>query len=61
MFGEHPGYVDVRIRISVYNPITKREERLPDVGFDIEVSTFKEVEMMVHLMADRIKRWIAGY
>lgn len=61
MFGKHPGYVDVRIRISVYNPVTKRAENLPEKGFDVLASTIEEVDDMLRLMEERIKRWIAGY
>jgi len=60
MFRDHPGYVDVRIRVSVYNPITKREERLPGKEIAILVSSAEEVDKMMDIIGDRLEDWAAG-
>lgn len=60
-FGQHPGYVDVRIRFSVYNPISQQEERLPGKEIGLLISSIEEVDAMVQLITRTLTDWIAGW
>src|SRR5688572_22547085 len=38
-FGPHPGLAEIRIKVFVYNPIAKREVRLPGKQLDLLIGT----------------------
>lgn len=59
-FGPHPGYVDTRIRISIYNPVSRQEERLPDKGIELLVSSIEEVDQMLLVMTRSLEDWSKG-
>lgn len=59
-FGQHPGYVDLKIRFSIYNPITQQEERLPGKEMKLEVSSIEEVDAMTIVIREALIDWIAG-
>jgi hypothetical protein len=59
-FGPHPGYVDTRIRISIYNPVSRQEERLPDKGIELLVSSIEEIDQMLFVMTKALEDWSLG-
>lgn len=59
-FGSHPGYVDLKIRLSIYNPMTQQEERLPGKEIGLYVSTIEEVDDMVKVITEVLTEWTAG-
>jgi hypothetical protein len=60
MFGDHPGYVDLTIRVSVYNPLSRREEKLPGKELSLLVSSVEEVDEMLRVIEATLRNWIAG-
>lgn len=59
-FGPHPGYVDIKIRISLYNAMNQRETRLPGKDLQLLVSSVEEVDDLIRLMEKMIRMWIGG-
>lgn len=59
-FGPHPGFVSVKLRLSLYNAMNKKEERLPGKVLELLVSSIEEVDDLVRLMEKIIKMWIRG-
>jgi len=59
-FGPHPGYVDLKIRISIYNSISQQEERLPDKGIEMLVSSIDEVDTMLEIITKALRDWVSG-
>lgn len=60
-FGPHPGYVSVRLKLSIYNAMNQKEERLPHPkGLDLLFSSVEEVEDMMRLIEKTVVRWIRG-
>ena len=60
-FGPHPGQADVRLKVFVYNPIARREIRLPDKQIDLLIGTIGEVDELLDVIRKAIKEWILGY
>lgn len=60
LFGSHPGYVDLRIRLSVYNSVTQQEEKLPGKELGLLVSSIDEVDDMVKVITESLTAWAAG-
>jgi hypothetical protein len=59
-FGPHPGYVDVKIRPFIYNPISQRQERLPGLDIELLISAESEVHEMFAIMRRAIDDWLNG-
>lgn len=59
-FGPHPGFVSIKLRLSLYNPMNQREERLPGKGLDLLVSSVEEVDQLMTVIERSITRWIRG-
>lgn len=59
-FGPHPGYVDLRIRLSVYNSVTQQEEKLPGKEISLLVSSIEEVDDMVKVITESLTAWVNG-
>jgi hypothetical protein len=59
-FSSHPGYVNIKIKLSLYNAMNQKEERLPGKGLDLLVSSIEEVDDLLRLMEKTIARWIRG-
>jgi hypothetical protein len=59
-FGNHPNQVDLKIRFSVYNPMTQNEERLPGQEIELLVSSFEEVEEMNRIIVRSLIDWVNG-
>lgn len=61
IFGPHPGYADLKIKLFVYNPLTKRDEKLPGKEITLLVSSIEEVDQMIKVFEVALQNWIAGY
>jgi hypothetical protein len=59
-FGPHPGFVSIKLRLSLYNPMNQKEERLPGKGLDLLVSSAEEVDDMLRVIERSLKDWISG-
>jgi hypothetical protein len=59
-FGEHPGFVDLKIRAVIYNPISQRQERLPGLDIGLLVGDESEVHEMFEIMRRAISDWLNG-
>ena len=59
-FGPHPGFVSVKLKLTLYNAMNQREERLPGKGLDLLVSSIEEVDDLMRLIEGTIRRWIRG-
>lgn len=59
-FGAHPGYADLRIEFSVYNPITQTREKLPGKSLELLVSNINEVDDMIKVMEISLRDWVNG-
>src|SRR5690348_1876417 len=57
-FGPHPGLAETRIKLYVYNPIGKREVRLPGKQIDLLVGTIGEVDELLAVIRKAIQEWI---
>lgn len=60
-FGPHPGLAEVRLKAFVYNPIAKREVRLPGKQIDLLVPLVGEVDELFEVIRKAIKEWISGW
>jgi hypothetical protein len=52
---------EVRIKAFVYNPIAKKEVRLPGKQIDLLVATVGEVDELFEVIRKAIKEWISGW
>mgnify|MGYP003438757033 CR=1 FL=1 len=60
-FGPHPGFVSIKLKLTLYNAMNQREERLPyPKGLDLLVSSIEEVDQLMLLMERTIRMWIRG-
>lgn len=59
-FGLHPGYVSIKLRLSLYNAMNQREARLPGKDIALLVSSIEEIDGLMRLIESTIKRWIRG-
>lgn len=60
-FGPHPGLADVRLKLHLYNPIAKREIRLPDKQIDLLIGSPGEVDELLKVIRKAIEDWVRGY
>jgi hypothetical protein len=60
VFGNHQGFVDVKIRPFIYNPVSQRQERLPGLDIELLVATESEVHEMFTIMRRAIDDWLKG-
>lgn len=59
-FGSHPGFVDTAIRFTIYNPITQREEPLPDKMIELLISDISEVDDAILIIRKALRLWAEG-
>jgi hypothetical protein len=59
-FGPHPGFVSVKLRLTVYNAMNQREMKLPGKGIELLVSSIEEVDDLRALIERTISQWING-
>ena len=51
---------ETRLKVYVYNPITKREIRLPGKQIDLLIGTIGEVDELLKVIRRAIEDWIRG-
>jgi hypothetical protein len=60
-FGPHPGLAEIRLKVFVYNPIARKEVRLPGKQIDLLIGTIGEVDELLKVLNKAIKDWISGW
>lgn len=60
IFGDHPGYVDLKIRLFVYNPVTQSQVALPGKQLEILVGSIEHVDELLLVIRKALVDWIRG-